>query len=103
MKIKFPFSSSYYKLITYVPAILVGLVLLVLGIFVDYLNAGEKEAAQRQLVHDQLSTLRAQLEGHINSNIHLVQGLVAVITEEPELTQERFGEEIGRASCRERV
>ncbi|MCC6923110.1 MAG: PAS domain S-box protein [Nitrosomonas sp.] len=92
MKIKFPFSSSYYKLITYVPAILVGLVLLVLGIFVDYLNAGEKEAAQRQLVHDQLSTLRAQLEGHINSNIHLVQGLVAVITEEPELTQERFGE-----------
>ncbi len=92
MKIQSPFSSGYYKLITYTPAILVGLVLLVLGVFVDYLNTSEKEAAQRQLVHDQLSTLRAQLEGHINSNIHLVQGLVAVIAEEPELTQERFGE-----------
>lgn len=74
------------------PAILVGLVLLVLGVFADYLNTSEREAAQRKLVHDQLSTLRAQLEGHINSNIHLVQGLVAVIAEEPELTQDRFAE-----------
>lgn len=92
MKIKFPFSSGNYQLITYTPAVLAGLVLLVLGVFVDYLNWSEKEAAQRQLVHDQLSTLRAQLEGHINSNIHLVQGLVAVIAEEPELTQKRFSD-----------
>ena len=92
MKIKFPFSSGNYQLITYTPAVLAGLVLLVLGVFVDYLNWSEKEATQRQLVHDQLSTLRAQLEGHINSNIHLVQGLVAVIAEEPELTQKRFSD-----------
>ncbi|HQU63625.1 MAG TPA: hypothetical protein PKY85_10805, partial [Nitrosomonas sp.] len=67
MKIKFPFSSGHYKWIADMPAILVGLVLLVLGVFADYLNTNEREAAQRKLVHDQLSTLRAQLEGHINS------------------------------------
>lgn len=92
MKIQLPFSSGNYTLITYTPAVLAGLVLLVLGVFVDYLNSSGKAAAQRQFVHDQLSTLRAQLEGNINSNIHLVQGLVAVVAEEPELTQKRFSD-----------
>jgi sensor domain CHASE-containing protein len=78
MKIKFPFSSGYYKLITYASAILAGLVLIVPGILVDYLSSSEKEAARRQLVHDQPNTLRAQLEGNINSNIRLVQGFVTV-------------------------
>lgn len=90
MNIQTHFLSRHRKLITSIPAILAGGALLALGIFVDYLNTSQKEKALREVVHDQLSTIRAKLEGNINSNIHLVQGLAAVIAEEPDLTQERY-------------
>jgi len=84
------FLSRYNKLIASIPAILVGGALLALGIFVDHLNISQEEKTLREVVHDQLSTVRAKLEGNINSNIHLAQGLAAVIAEEPDLTQERY-------------
>lgn len=84
------FLSRYNKLIASIPTILVGIALLALGIVVDYLNTSQQEKELRDIVNDQLSTIRAKLEGNINSNIHLVQGLTAVIAEEPKLTQERF-------------
>jgi diguanylate cyclase (GGDEF)-like protein len=45
---------------------------------------------QRSETQNQLTTLRTQIEGVINSNIQLVQGLAAVISTKPDIDQEYF-------------
>eukprot|EP01035_Chromulina_nebulosa_P001412 gene1412-1886_t len=37
-----------------------------------------------------LATVRAKLQGNLQSNIQLMQGLVAVIETEPDMSQDRF-------------
>ncbi len=52
-----------------------------------------REAAmfqQRASVQKQISLIRAQLEGNINVNVQLVQGLIATLMTEPDMDQERF-------------
>lgn len=85
-------SSNFIKqrLLTYSPTIIVGVCLIILGLYVDRLNSHAKEQELRNLVFNQLSVIRAKLEGNINSNAQLVKGLVAAISIEPEMTQKRY-------------
>ena len=85
--------SSHFikrKLLTYSPALLIGICLIGLGIYADRLNTHTQEQELRQSVFEQLSVIRARLEGNINSNAQSVKGLVSAISIEPNMTQERF-------------
>ncbi|SFL99752.1 ATP-binding protein [Marinobacter zhejiangensis] len=46
---------------------------------------------RRADVTQQLAILRAQLEGTVGKNLQVVQGLVAVVSADPSITQQRFG------------
>lgn len=61
-----------------------------LGIIAELKNREvfQEQLRARSLV--QLNTIRAQLEGNINSNIQLVRGLVGALTTEPDMGQKRF-------------
>lgn len=76
------------------PRILSGLIAAVLviggGVYLDQQAAGLDEQNLRASVRDQVSLVRAKLEGNINANIQLVRGLVSTITTEPNLGQLRF-------------
>ncbi len=75
-----------------IPA-LIALVLLVAGtIAIERQSATLAEERARTAVLAELSLVRAKLEGNINANIQLVRGLVATISTEPEMDQERFAE-----------
>ena len=78
------------RLVTYLPIFLIGFCLIGLGIYADKLNTQSQEHELYQSVLDQLSIIRARLEGNINSNAQSVKGLVAAISIEPNMTQERF-------------
>ena len=68
------------------------LVILLIGIVADGQN--QKIALQdlRTEVRDQISLVRTKLEGNINANIHLVQGLISTLQTEPKMDQSRFAE-----------
>jgi len=76
------------------PRILSGLLAVALvvggGIYLDRQAAGINEQYLRSSVRDQVSLIRAKLEGNVNANIQLVRGLVSTITTEPDLDQQRF-------------
>ncbi len=46
---------------------------------------------RENILLNRLSTFRAKLEGEINSNLLLIRGLVAQISIEPDIDQQRFG------------
>ncbi|MEP9386924.1 EAL domain-containing protein [Mesorhizobium sp. KR9-304] len=77
---------------TNVPAALALLVIVVAALFAEYQNRRINEGRMRADVLAQVSLIRARLEGHINGNIQLVRGLVATLTTEPDMSQERFTE-----------
>ncbi len=72
------------------PAV-VALMLVVLGaVAIERQSASLAEERARAAVLAELSLVRAKLEGNINANIQLVRGLVATLSTEPEMDQERF-------------
>ncbi|GAA0374441.1 hypothetical protein GCM10009092_43340 [Bowmanella denitrificans] len=71
------------------------IVLISLGLYADHLNNQRYLENSRREVTDELGIIRARLEGAIVSNIQVVQGLVAVIQTEPDISQSRF-EQIAR-------
>ena len=74
----------------YWPALVVGISLIMVGLYADYLNHQAIKQDLRQSVANQAGAVRARLEGNISSNAMLVKGLVAAISLEPDITQERF-------------
>ena len=71
-------------------AVVIALGLGFTGVYIDSLNnAGfqQKERADTLLA---LSTLRASLEGNLNANLEVSRGLLATITNQPNITQEQF-------------
>ncbi|HEY8578002.1 MAG TPA: EAL domain-containing protein [Devosia sp.] len=72
------------------PALLALCVLVVGGVFLDRQNSVLNHQRARAAVMDQVSLIRAKLEGHINGNIQLVRGLVSTIATEPGMDQARF-------------
>jgi diguanylate cyclase (GGDEF)-like protein len=77
---------------TNVPAALALLVIVVAGLFAEYQNRRINEERLRADVLAHVGLIRAKLEGNINSNIQLVRGLVATLSTEPNMTQERFSD-----------
>ncbi|MET1254300.1 ATP-binding protein [Aliikangiella maris] len=68
------------------------LLLVITGLYADQLNNQNHLINQQQAVTSQLNVIRAKLEGRIHSNLQLINGLVGLIVNEPDLTQERFGQ-----------
>lgn len=73
-----------------VPAVIALVGIMALGIAAELKNREvfEEQLRARSLV--QLNTVRAQLESNINSNIQLVRGLVATLSFDPDMGEERF-------------
>ena len=65
-------------------------VTLATGIFAERQNHIVHHQSARAKVTEQLSLVRAKLEGNINSNIQLVRGLVSVIATQPDMDQPQF-------------
>jgi PAS domain S-box-containing protein len=76
--------------LTYAPLLLTALGVLLAGVYANHLNEKRFGADQRLVVSDKLAIIRSNLEGHISGNINLVKGLVAAISTEPNLSQERY-------------
>lgn len=74
----------------FLPALVVGICLLPVGLYVDHLHLRNQERDLRDSVLTRLSLLRATLEGNITSNAQLVQGLAASISAEPDLSTDKF-------------
>ena len=73
-----------------VPAVIALVVVAVLALFADHQNSVVSEQRMRANVAADLSVIRAKLEGNINGNLQLVRGLVATLSTEPTMSQERF-------------
>lgn len=59
--------------------------------FADRQRGLYEEEITRSLVSDQLSVIRAGLEGRISGNVNLIEGLVAALEAEPAMSAEHFG------------
>jgi PAS domain S-box-containing protein len=80
----------FWRYSFWIVILLTSSLILVSAWFVDRNNNDAYVQKARSQVQNQLNTIRARLEGHLNSNIQAVNGLVAAISIEPNLTQERF-------------
>lgn len=60
------------------------------GLYADLQQQRLSREAARNAVEEDLGLIRARLEAEINANIKLLQGMAAVIANEPSLTQKRF-------------
>ncbi|RWL50400.1 MAG: EAL domain-containing protein [Mesorhizobium sp.] len=67
-------------------------VMAVCAIFADHQNKIVSDQASRAEVLAKVNVIRAKLEGNINGNLQLVRGLVAAVTTEPYMGQQRFAE-----------
>ncbi len=75
---------------TNIPAAIAFVVIVVLCFFADHQNRLLSRQASRAEVLAQTNLIRSNLEGIVNGNIQLVRGLVATLSTEPEMSQERF-------------
>ncbi|MDX8501468.1 EAL domain-containing protein [Mesorhizobium sp. VK4C] len=64
--------------------------LLICAIFVDQQNRRVSDQLTRADVLYKVNVIRAKLEGNINGNLQLVQGLVSAVVTEPYMGQQRF-------------
>ena len=80
---------------TNVPAALALFVIVLAGLFAEYQNRRVFEQSLRNDVQSRASLIRAKLEGNVNGNIQLVRGLVATLSTEPDMQQQRFAELAG--------
>ncbi|WP_431523439.1 bifunctional diguanylate cyclase/phosphodiesterase [Mesorhizobium captivum] len=72
------------------PAAFAFVVLLICAIFVDQQNRRVSDQLTRADVLYKVNVIRAKLEGNINGNLQLVQGLVSAVVTEPYMGQQRF-------------
>ncbi|MGI1680105.1 MAG: response regulator [Cellvibrionaceae bacterium] len=85
-----PRALAQSRLLNWLCIVLLSALLFALGFYVDHLNNQRNLERQHGEVLNELSLIRAKLEGKITNNIQTVMGLVAVIATEPNLNQQRF-------------
>jgi len=73
-------------------SVLLAGVLVLAWIFAERVNFERQQVALRSDAQLQLTQVRDRLQGHLNSDLQLVKGLVSVINLEPQLTQPRFAQ-----------
>jgi diguanylate cyclase (GGDEF)-like protein len=76
----------------YVPAMIVAVAVLISVLLADAQKTRLEEEYLRSATTEQLGILRARLEGNIQGDIKLVQGLVATVSTEPDMDAARFTE-----------
>lgn len=81
---------SFRGLGYYIPGILATLAVLIAVFLADMQKRQLEEQYLRSSTTEQLGQLRSRLEGSIHGNIKLVQGLVATLETEPDMTPQRF-------------
>ncbi len=74
----------------YIPAVIVVAAVAIALLYADHQKNRLHQENLRNGVAEQLGLIRARLEGGINANIQLVQGMVAVVETEPKIDQARF-------------
>lgn len=80
---------------TNIPAAMAVVVIVIFGLFAEYQNNLVYRQNLRSNVLSDVSVIRAKLEGNISANLQLVQGFIATLSTEPEMTQERFNDLAG--------
>lgn len=66
--------------------------MLVMATYAAWQNQVLYDEQMHSKVSEQLSLVRARLEGNITGNLQLVRGLVATLSTEPDMSQERFAD-----------
>jgi PAS domain S-box-containing protein len=82
--------SQFWRYNFWFITILICSVIVTSAWFIDSNNNEAHLQDKRADVQNQLSTIRARLEGNLNSNIQAVNGLVTTISIEPNINQDRF-------------
>ena len=77
---------------TNIPAALALFVIVIAALFAEYQNRRVYEQSLRADVLGRVSSIRNRLEGDINGNIQLLRGLIATLSTEPQMKQERFAQ-----------
>ena len=83
---------SFHGLGYYVPAIVVAVAVLAAVVLADFQKRRLEEEYLRSFTTEQLGLLRSRLEGNIQGNIKLVQGLVATFSTEPDMSPSRYAD-----------
>lgn len=85
--------SAFTQFKSYI-SIFIGLCTVLIGIFITEYVVALDEARNIQFrranMVEQLATVRARLEGELNSTLHLTRGLVAYVSTHPETTELEF-------------
>ena len=87
---------SFRGLGYYVPAIVVAFAVLIAVFLADIQKRRLEEEYLRSYTTEQLGLLRSRLQGSILGDIKLVQGLVATLSTEPNMSPERYADLAGR-------
>lgn len=83
-----PFSSGLVR--GYIPAMMVLIAVLFAGVIDHRMAAATGEMRHRLDVQSQVTLIRSDLEGNLLANTQLLRGLVAAVSTEPNMSQERF-------------
>ena len=75
---------------TNIPAAIALVVIAVLGLYADHQNRLVSRQSARESVLAQAHLIRSNLEGSVSGNLQLVRGLIATLSTEPGMDQERF-------------
>ncbi|MFC3074532.1 bifunctional diguanylate cyclase/phosphodiesterase [Shinella pollutisoli] len=84
--------TSFEGLGYYVPALIVAVAVLFAAVFTDMQKRRLDEEYLRSFTTEQLALLQSRLQGNIQGDIKLVQGLVAALSTEPDMPPERFAD-----------
>lgn len=87
---------SFRGLGYYVPAVVVTVAVLVAVFLADVQKRRLEEEYLRSFTTEQLGLLRSRLQGSIQGDVKLVQGLVATLSTEPGMSPERYANLAGR-------
>ena len=87
---------SFRGLGYYIPAIVVAFAVLIAVFLADVQKRRLEEEYLRSFTTEQLGLLRSRLQGNIQGDIKLVQGLVATLSTEPDMSPERYADLAGR-------
>ena len=74
----------------FIPILALTLCTLALNVLLEQLLASRHQQQQRVEVLEQLSLVRARLEGALNANLHLLNGISASIAVNPEISRNQF-------------
>ena len=80
----------------YIPAIVAAIAVLVSAFLADVQKRRLEEEYLRSFATEQVGLLRSRLQGNMLGNVKLVQGLVATISTEPDMSPDRFADLAGR-------